>query len=70
MPAADCRYLEFLSSDMQQCDAKWDARVTAAHRRNLSNNDAITQAFGELYDIQVGTKSAVPVATTTTTLQA
>ena len=70
MPAADHHCLEFLGMDMQQCNAEWEARVTAAHRQNLSDDDAITQAFGELYDMQVGTKSAVPAATTTTILQA
>ena len=70
MPAADQRCLEFLGADMQQCNAKWEVRVTAAHRQDLSDDDAITQAFGELFNIQVGTKSAVPVATTTTILQA
>ena len=69
-PAADRHCLEFLGADMQQCDAKWEARVTAAHHQNLSDNDAIAQAFRELYDIQVGTKSVVPAATTTTILQA
>ena len=70
MPAADCHCLEFLFADMEHCDAKWEARVTAAHHHNLSDDNAITQAFGELYDIQVGTKSAIPAATTTTILQA
>ena len=70
MPAADRHCLEFLSVDMQQCNTEWEAQVTAAHCQNLSDNDAITQAFGELYNIQVGTKSAGPAATTTTILQA
>ena len=70
MPAADRHSLEFLGVDMQQSNAKWEAQVTAAHYRNLSDNDAITQAFGDLYNIQVGTKSAVPAATLNTILQA
>ena len=70
MPAADHHCLEFLGMDMQQCDTEWEAQVTAAHLRNLSDDDAITQAFGELYDILVGTKSAGPAVTTTTILQA
>ena len=70
MPAADHHCLEFLVADMQQCNAKWEVLVTAAHCQNLSDDDAITKAFGELYNIQVRTKSAVPVATTTTILQA
>ena len=68
MPAADWLCLEFLGADMQQRDAEWEARVTAAHGQNLSDDDAITQAFGELYDLQVGTKSTA--TSTTTILQA
>ena len=70
MPAADHHCLEILGTDMQQCDAEWEAQVTATHHQNLSDDDAITQVFGELYNIQVETKSAVPATTTTTILQA
>ena len=46
------------------------AQAAVGGASTLARAKTITQAFGELYDIQVGTKSAVPAATLNTILQA
>ena len=42
--------LQALGADLAVCDAEWDTRVGAHHWLGLTDDEATTKAFGELYN--------------------
>ena len=57
----DC--LQALGADLAVCDAEWDRRVGAHHWLGKTDDEAMTLAFGELYDTYCVSRCSSPIMT-------